>query len=60
MRHVRIVATPTASMTGVALPNLKISQYPAAVQMISKAKKTNRLMAESLEMFNQYSRFVDR
>jgi len=47
-------------MIGVALPNLNISQYPTAVQTISKAKKTNRLMAESLEIFNQYSHCVDR
>jgi len=42
-------------MIGVALPNLKISQYPTAVHAISKIKKTMRLMAESLETFMRYS-----
>ena len=59
-RQVSIVATPTASMIGVALPTLKISQYPAAVQTNSRTKKTMRLMAESLEIFNQYSRRVNK
>jgi len=45
---------------GVALPSLNISQYPIAVQTISNKKKTARLMAESLEIFNQLSRCVDR
>lgn len=58
MRQVSNVATPTASMRGVALPTLKMSQYPAAVQTNSKTKKTMRLMAESLEIFNRYSRRV--
>jgi len=39
-------------MIGVALPNLKISQYPTAVHAISRTKKTMRLMAESLGIFN--------
>jgi len=39
-------------MIGVALPNLKISQYPTAVHVISRIKKTMRLMAESLGIFN--------
>jgi hypothetical protein len=47
-------------MIGVALPNLKISQYPAAVQTNSRIKKTMRLIAESLEIFNQYSRWVNK
>jgi len=47
-------------MRGVALPTLKISQYPAAVQTNSKTKKTIRLMAESLEIFNQYSCRVNK
>jgi len=51
-------------MTGVALPSLKSSQYPTAVQAISKTKKTTRLMTESLEILKRYSRkrekrFVD-
>jgi hypothetical protein len=52
MRQVSKVATPTDSMRGVALPTLKMSQYPAAVQTNSKTKKTMRLMVESLEIFN--------
>jgi hypothetical protein len=47
-------------MMGVALPTLKISQYPAAVQTNSKTKKTMTLMAESLEIFNRYSRWVNK
>ena len=54
------MATPTDSMMGVALPTLKMSQYPAAVQTTSKTKKTIRLMAESLEIFIQHSRPVDK
>ena len=50
------MATPTDSMTGVALPSLKSSQYPTAVQATSKTKKTTRLITESLEILKQYSR----
>jgi hypothetical protein len=42
-------------MTGVALPNLKISQYPPAVHTANKTKNTIRLIAESLEILNLYS-----
>jgi len=45
---------------GVALPTLKISQYPPAVQTNSKTKKTIRLMAEFLEIFNWYSPWVNK
>jgi hypothetical protein len=47
-------------MIGVALPILNISQYPAAVQTNSNTKKTERLMADSLEIFNQYSRWINK
>jgi hypothetical protein len=47
-------------MMGVALPTLKMSQYPAAVQTNSKTKKTMRLIAESLEFFNPFSRRANK
>jgi len=42
-------------MTGVALPSLKINQYPTAVQAIRKTKKVTMARAESLGIFNEES-----
>ncbi|MFT5140109.1 MAG: hypothetical protein ACI9H8_002434 [Lysobacterales bacterium] len=49
------MAAPTESMRGVPLPSLNTSQYPTAVQAISRAKKTIRVMAESLEILKWLS-----